>query len=63
MRIIQSGNHEKQLNTIKCNKCNCVVECEADELEFVSDWRDGDFYWFKCPECSHKKAISAKEIK
>lgn len=32
--------------------CGCKVEVLRKEIKYVSDQRDGDYHYVKCPECS-----------
>jgi len=53
MEIIKAGEKpEDKTATVRCKKCNCVFKFAAKEAEFVSDWRDGNSYKIKCPECT-----------
>lgn len=64
MREIKAPTRNRViLNIIDCKNCGAEYECLKQELKFVSDQRDGDFYWFKCPHCNHRKSISAELIK
>lgn len=50
-------------NIITCRHCESKVRCKKEEMEYVSDFRDGDFYWFNCPVCKEKTAIDARLVK
>ena len=42
--------------TSTCPNCKCKFRYSLAETEHVSDQRDGDFRWVKCPQegCRHK---------
>ena len=59
MKIIKSGKDKtsKEVQT-KCN-CGCVFQFAASEAKFQADWRDGDAYIVKCPECKSENWVAA----
>lgn len=59
MKIIKSGKVKKPKEvTTTCN-CGCKFRFAASEAKFKADWRDGDAYVIKCPECKTENWIAA----
>ena len=63
MKILRLGKIFRKKTNIECVDCKTLVEVTADDLEFVSDQRDGNFYWFTCPVCSKRRAIAEALVK
>lgn len=61
MRRVKAGKKEKETK-IDCDECGAVFMVTKKDLDFVPDSRDGDFYWFRCPDCKCKQAIAAELI-
>lgn len=54
---------KREFPTAKCNKCATVVQLESyDDLRFVPDYRDGDYYVWICPTCKYNNSIDFKLI-
>ncbi len=64
MKIIKHGKTFDTGRKFKgtCDYCGCVVECVKKEIKMTMDQRDGDYYWVKCPECSHHIYFNQKEL-
>lgn len=57
MKIIHRGTHPaEQMYRSTCNVCKSIYEYKAGDhcVNRQSDWRDGDFLWFKCQVCGNK---------
>lgn len=63
MKILKKGKVPTSVREIECRKCHSEIEFTADELEYVVDQRDGNFYWFMCPVCKERRAIAEHLIK
>lgn len=58
MEIIKSGKTKKPKQvTTECD-CGCKFKFAANEARYVSDWRDGDAYVIKCPECKSENWLN-----
>ena len=65
MKIIKHGkkaNDDKKKFKSSCDSCGCVVECNRGEIHWTMDQRDGDYWWVKCPECSHHIYFNDKNL-
>ena len=64
MRVVRSGKSKKPkvIRRIECQNCESEIEIQSGgerNLKLVSDWRDGDYYELKCPECRVVNNIDA----
>lgn len=54
MKVVRRGNTGPFWigHRVTCESCNAKIELEkGDDVKFVADPRDGDYYEFECPEC------------
>lgn len=61
MKILKHGKKPIVEMKVICRRCGCQCLVEKKDLEFQSDPRDGDFYWFKCPDCKDQSPVKWKE--
>ena len=59
MKIIKSGKKEEREVAVACMGCDCEFSFTKSEARYVSDFRDGDAYVVKCPECKHENWVDA----
>jgi hypothetical protein len=59
MKILKSviGKKPKEV-AVKCC-CGCEFQFAASEARFVPDWRDGNAYVIRCPECHTDNWVAA----
>lgn len=63
MKIIKSGKTKKpKSTTAECMGCDCKFSFTKKEARFKYDWRDGNCYVVKCPECERENWIDAKLV-
>lgn len=63
MKIIKSGKNKKPKEVrVKC-ACDCVFQFGTHEAKFKADWREGDAYVVKCPECKEENWVAASLFK
>lgn len=54
MKIIRPGNAaQDQPQQAECTHCTAVIEFTPREVQHVFDQRDGDYFSFACPCCTH----------
>lgn len=45
---------------VECRSCHAAVVLEqGDKVQSILDFRDGDYYMFKCPECKCTVTLAA----
>jgi len=64
MRTIEeplAPEEETRSYHIRCQtpKCAALLEVHHSELKFFRDWRDGDYFHFRCPHCGRSTNINA----
>lgn len=62
MRKIKPAKKPRETR-IECDDCGAIYAVKRAELKFQSDCRDGDYYWFTCPDCKSKSTIAAELVK
>lgn len=62
MKIIKSGKTKNKEVITTCD-CGCKFQFTANEARYVSDFRDGDAYVAKCPECKRENWVNATLFK
>lgn len=45
-----------------CFGCDCVLEVDIDDLEYISNQKDGDMFFVKCSVCFTKFIFPNKYI-
>lgn len=60
MKVLRRGKKKPITAKIECGECEALVLVEESELSLNRDQRDGNFYWFVCPECGCKHAVSTE---
>lgn len=58
MKILKHGKKPTLEMKIICRNCTCECLVEKKDLRFQSDQRDGDFYYFKCPDCQSEQIVT-----
>ena len=59
MKIIKSAKDKKPEEVQTECTCGCVFQFASTEAKFKADWRDGDAYIVKCPECKTENWVAA----
>ena len=62
MKILKSGKSKKPKETVTDCYCGCRFSFSKKEARFVSDFRDGDCYVAKCPECKRENWIAVELV-
>ncbi len=59
MRIIELGKIPPKVKTIRCLKCNSLLEYAPKDVKTCTDGRD-DFteYWVDCPLCKEQISLN-----
>lgn len=64
MEIIKRGKiMGDKTARFECRDCKSVLEAKAKEGKYINDYRDGDFYSFKCPVCNGSIAVDTNRFK
>jgi len=55
MKIIKKGTGSPTDKSVRftCKNCGALIEAKKSEGKHVSDFRDGDYYEMKCPQCNN----------
>ena len=53
------GDRRRQ---VSCQGCHSILSVTAKDGVFVFDFRDGDFYRFKCPVCEAEIIVNASKL-
>lgn len=51
-----------ELIQVTCSHCRAVLEFERTDMQFVSDQRDGSYYWAFCPCCDKSIFVAASKV-
>lgn len=63
MKVLKKGKKAKPWAGKKtlCDNCGSKIQLEeSDNLKLIPDQRDGDYYEFRCPECSSSITVDAR---
>jgi hypothetical protein len=47
---------------VKCTKCNCSIELDVHDLDYISNRCDGASYQWQCPKCKYYTFLNATKI-
>jgi hypothetical protein len=64
MKVLRKGTKPADVTAkFDCRECGSRLQAKRSEGELTSDWRDGDFLTFKCPECKSSINVSTELFK